>query len=93
MNLMSDAPQDGQCILLLFWPRLYKNKRVKGINFNGYERTTFPKWEECRWISNEARTGSPPHWEPWCGEKNTYSSQHINNKDAIGWLPVPERGD
>lgn len=74
---MSSAPKDGTRILVQYWGYLYQGR--------DWLRTTYPIWSEARWVKKYA----PAHWEPWCGEYNTYSTEHILEKDAIAWLPLP----
>lgn len=81
MRSMTDAPKDGTRVLLKYTTFGYRN---------GAWRPGGPKWEECRWMSDQASTGSPPHWEPWCGGPRTRSTDHIKDSDCFGWLPVTE---
>lgn len=80
MNNMKSAPKDGSNILLKHYIRHYDNGNWSIIG---------TMWEECRWISNEKETGSKPHWEPWCGNSRIFTTDHIQEEDAIKWLPVP----
>jgi len=77
---MITAPKDGTRILLHY-------------NVRFYEDGTWPivgtKWEECRWIADKARTGSEPHWEPWCGRASANTTAHISQEDCLAWLPLP----
>jgi len=70
---MDTAPKNGKRILLH-----YK------ITYN-----TGDKWEECRWISDQANTGSKPHWEPWGGAINSSTTHHITEAEAIEWRELP----
>lgn len=79
---MDTAPKDGTRVLLHY--------RVTPFDFRTYSfRVVGEKWEECRWVDDEKRTGSPPHWEPWCGTKRIHTTEHIHPDHAIGWRPLP----
>lgn len=86
MNHLATAPKDGSCVLLWFYPRVASTRE----RFN-YVRTPMPKWEECRWISDQEQTGSKPHWEPWCGDYRINTTEYINDEDVLGWLPLPNK--
>lgn len=77
---MHSAPRDGTSILLLYRPRLY---------WGGQWRPTGTKWEQCRWISDKEKTGSAPHWEPWCGSPKVTTTAHIDDEDCLGWMKLP----
>lgn len=79
---MDSAPKDGTRVLLRYYPRYYSFKREQ------YERAG-PIWQECRWRSDRARTGSDPHWEPWLGDSRLNTTAFIGEADAIEWLPNP----
>jgi len=76
------APKDGTRILLH-----YRTMRYCCVLFEHTE--TGDKWEECWWVSDKEKTGSDPHWEPWCGEDRTRTTDHISPNRAIEWLPLP----
>ena len=78
---MHAAPRDGSSILLCYRPQHY---------WAGKWHPTGTKWEQCRWISDEAKTGGEPHWEPWCGSPRIITTEHIHEEDCLGWMPLPE---
>jgi hypothetical protein len=79
---MVDAPRDGTRVLLKYKTRAYLNDRA-GWGFSG------EKWEECRGVSDKDRTGSDPHWQPWCGNARTHTTEHIRDEDTLEWMPLP----
>jgi hypothetical protein len=86
MRPMYCAPEGEARILLCYRPRLH--------SFNSGEwESQGPTWMECRWVSDEEKTGSPAHYEPWCGNPRTHSSEHIRLENCLGWLPVPGLGE
>jgi hypothetical protein len=75
---INTAPKDGTRILLHYHVMHYIGRAWQR---NG------TKWEECRW--KETHMGSPAHWEPWCGNPRTRTTDHINPDSAIEWIPLP----
>lgn len=73
---IEQAPKDGSRILLLYHVKHY---------IRGEWQRDGTKWEECRWVSKERYTGSKPHWQPWCGNVRTETTNHIKEEDAIAW--------
>lgn len=99
---MSEAPRDGTRILLryvVFHYRRPTKEELGRVSDPQYRRmlsrqsSWMPdgsKWEECRWIDDRDRTGSPPHWEPWEGNPRTRTTHHISPKDCLGWMELPD---
>lgn len=77
---MAQAPRTGTTILLLYRPQHY---------WAGKWHPTGTKWEQCRWMDNP-ESGSKPHWEPWCGSPKITTTQHIEEEDCLGWMPLPQ---
>lgn len=99
MRDMRDAPQDGTRILLKYTVQHYKANYSRhtrhlgplGASFqSGSWQDDGEKWEECRWVSEKEKTGSDPHWQPWCGNSRTRTTGHISPDHALGWRPLPE---
>lgn len=82
IHSMATAPQD-RTIIVQYYPSHFHSWEV------GYVNTSYPKWEEVRWISDKEQTGSEPHWEPWCGELTVRSTNHISPGQCLGWVEVP----
>lgn len=74
---INNLPKDGRTVLIQYSCKDWKG-RPKGT-----------KWEECRWVSRQEQTGSPPHWEPWCGSADTSCTHHIPERDVVAAMPVP----
>lgn len=103
MRPMSEAPRDGTRILLKYVMLHYrKPTREELLRVEAGElrrmasqlgATWMPsgeKWEECFWRDETEATGSPPHWEPWAGSFKTFTTHHIAERHALGWVELPQ---
>jgi hypothetical protein len=79
----SIPPQDGRRVLILHHVSLYNS------DAGNYVRSGL-KWTDARWISDKARTGAAPHYEPWAGSASTSTTEHISLDSVVGWTDIPD---
>lgn len=85
----TEPPKDRR-VLIKYRP-LYYHAAETWTSMGGGEwlPSDEPCWVECRWVDNKEKTGSDPHWEPWTGNQNTFSSDHIKPFQVIDWSELP----